>query len=239
MAEGGIGDYFVSDIDDDLDDDLLSAPIVMPASPQVDVAAAPGGQGVETSVPVTEPQVPTVVQRAESEPVSEPAPAAPQAPPEPPAAPEPSEAAVEPQNVPVAPAAPPVTPPPAMARERSREEKLADALNAFMANSPDVQAAALVSLDGFIMASAMPEGMQEDRVGAMSAAILGLGERAAAELGRGHLSQVYIEGVDGVVVLMSAGGRAVLTALAAKEARLGLLLYDMRYSADRIGEIIG
>jgi predicted regulator of Ras-like GTPase activity (Roadblock/LC7/MglB family) len=101
-----------------------------------------------------------------------------------------------------------------------------------------VQAAALVSLDGFIIASALPRGMQEDRDGAMAAAILGLGERAAAELGRGRLSQVFIEGADGYVLLISAGDRAVLTVLADKDAKLGLILYDMKAAATRIGEIL-
>ena len=108
-----------------------------------------------------------------------------------------------------------------------------------MANSPDVQAAALVSMDGFTMASALPEGMQEDRVGAMSAAILGLGERAATELGRGHLTQVFIEGAEGYVVLIAAGPRAVLTTLAQPEAKLGLVLYDMKSTAERISQILG
>ncbi len=90
-------------------------------------------------------------------------------------------------------------------RPPSREERLAAALDELMLESADIQAAALVSMDGFTMASALPEGMQEDRVGAMSAAILGLGERAAAELGRGHLTQVFIEGDDGYVVLIAAG----------------------------------
>ena len=66
----------------------------------------------------------------------------------------------------------------------------------------------------------------------MSAAILGLGERAAAELGRGQLSQVFIEGDDGYVLLIAAGDRAVLTCLADVEAKLGLVLYDMRDAAD-------
>jgi len=122
--------------------------------------------------------------------------------------------------------------------EATREERLVAALDALMESSPDVQAAALVSLDGFTMASALPEGMQEDRVGAMSAAILGLGERAAAELGRGHLSQVFIEGADGYVLLMAAGDRAVLTALAAPESKLGLVIYDMRETAAGIGDIL-
>ncbi len=114
-----------------------------------------------------------------------------------------------------------------------------EVLNGLMAESPDIQASALVSMDGFTMASALPAGMQEDRVGAMSAAILGLGERAAAELGRGHLTQVFIEGDDGYVVLVAAGDRGVLTVLAQKDAKLGLVLYDMKAAADVIAGILG
>ncbi len=139
----------------------------------------------------------------------------------------------------VAPQPMPAVRPVAAARQATREERLATALDGLMEENPDIQAAALVSLDGFTMASALPEGMQEDRVGAMSAAILGLGERAAAELGRGRLSQVFIEGDDGYVVLIAAGDRAVLTCLAGTEAKLGLVLYDMRSSSDSIAEILG
>ncbi len=129
--------------------------------------------------------------------------------------------------------------PAASARQATREERLATALNDLMEDSQDIQAAALVSLDGFTMASALPDGMHEDRVGAMSAAILGLGERAAAELGRGSLSQVFIEGEGGYVMLIAAGGRAVLTCLADTDAKLGLVLYDMRAAADSMAEILG
>lgn len=120
----------------------------------------------------------------------------------------------------------------------SRERRLAGALERLMRDSVDIEAAALVSLDGFMMASALPEHMQEDRVGAMSAAILALGERAAAELGRGRLTQVFIEGESGYVLLVAAGRRAVLTVIARKEAKLGLVLYDMRNTADTIAETL-
>jgi uncharacterized protein len=121
----------------------------------------------------------------------------------------------------------------------SREERLAAALDALMENSQDILAAALVSLDGFTMAAALPDSMQDDRVGAMSAAILGLGERAAAELGRGALTQVFIEGENGYVMLIAAGDKAVLTCIADIEAKLGLVLYDMRDAAEIITEILG
>jgi uncharacterized protein len=85
-----------------------------------------------------------------------------------------------------------------------------------------------VSLDGFIMAAALPKDLEEDRVAAMSAAMLALGERASGELGRGKLSQVFIEGDKGYVLLMSCGNRAALVAMADKNAKLGLVFYDMR-----------
>jgi len=123
--------------------------------------------------------------------------------------------------------------------EPSREDLLVSALDDLMEEDTDIQAAALVSLDGFTMASALPAEMQSDRVGAMSAAILALGERAAAELGRGRLSQVFIEGEDGYVFLIAAGSWAVLTAITDPSAKLGLVIYDMKKAAERIGEILG
>jgi uncharacterized protein len=112
-------------------------------------------------------------------------------------------------------------------------------LGGLISGSPDIEAAAVVSLDGFAMASALPEGMEEDRVGAMSAAILALGERAARELGKGTLTQVFIQGEDGYVMLMAAGQTAVLTCLASADSKLGLVIYDMRRATKAIGEIVG
>jgi len=133
---------------------------------------------------------------------------------------------------------PEVRPEPSIHRP-SREERLAAALDALMENNQEILAAVLVSLDGFTMAAALPPEMEDDRVGAMSAAILGLGERAAAELGRGALTQVFIEGENGYVMLIAAGNRAVLTCIADIEAKLGLVLYDMRDAAETIAEILG
>ena len=96
----------------------------------------------------------------------------------------------------------------------------------------------MVSVDGLTIASALPQGVEEDRVAAMSAAMLSLGERIAAELGRGSLEQVYIKGASGYVVLMSVGSEAVLTALARENAKLGLLLLDMRRTVQALSPLI-
>jgi predicted regulator of Ras-like GTPase activity (Roadblock/LC7/MglB family) len=85
---------------------------------------------------------------------------------------------------------------------KSRTQQMVDRLRELQASSPDIEASAIVSVDGLSIASALPHGVEEDRVSAMSAAMLSLGERIASELGRGSLEQVYIKGQKGYVVLM-------------------------------------
>jgi len=115
---------------------------------------------------------------------------------------------------------------------KSRTELMIQRLKDLRASSPDVEASAVVSVDGLTMASALPSNVEEDRVAAMSAAMLSLGERIATELGRGTLDQVYIKGASGFVVLMSVGEEAVLTVLAREQAKLGLLFLDMRRATE-------
>ena len=111
---------------------------------------------------------------------------------------------------------------------KSRTQKLVDRLRDLQASSPDVEGSAIVSVDGLSIASALHQEIEEDRVSAMSAAMLSLGERIASELGRGILEQVYIRGENGYVLLMAVGEEAVLTVMARKEAKLGLILLDMK-----------
>jgi predicted regulator of Ras-like GTPase activity (Roadblock/LC7/MglB family) len=110
---------------------------------------------------------------------------------------------------------------------KSRTEQMVERLRDLQASSPAVEAAAVVSVDGLSMASSMPAEVEEDRVAAMSAAMLSLGERIASELGRGTLDQVYIKGEKGFVILMAVGEEAVLTVLAREDAKLGLVFLDM------------
>ncbi|MBC8333072.1 MAG: roadblock/LC7 domain-containing protein [Anaerolineae bacterium] len=125
-----------------------------------------------------------------------------------------------------------------VALTKSRSQLMVDRLRDLQTSSPDIEASAVVSVDGLTIASALPQTVEEDRVSAMSAAMLSLGERIASELGRGSLDQVYIKGEEGFVVLMSIGDDAVLTALAREDAKLGLIFLDMRRAADDLTKLI-
>jgi predicted regulator of Ras-like GTPase activity (Roadblock/LC7/MglB family) len=121
----------------------------------------------------------------------------------------------------------------------SRTELMVSRLRLMQVASPDIEASAVVSLDGLIIASALPNEVEEDRVSAMSAAMLSLGERISAELGRGSLEQVYIKGGQGFVILTSIGTDAVLTALAGQHAKLGLVFLEMRRAALDLERMVG
>jgi predicted regulator of Ras-like GTPase activity (Roadblock/LC7/MglB family) len=119
-----------------------------------------------------------------------------------------------------------------------REEMLKTVLQDLNNSSQDVQASAVISTDGLTIASALSTSMDEDRVGAMAAAMLSLGDRTASELSRGTLEQVMIKGDNGYVLLIHAGADAVLTVITSKTAKLGLVFLDALRAAKSISEIL-
>ena len=119
-----------------------------------------------------------------------------------------------------------------------RVDVLTQILEELNTASIDIEASAVVSTDGLMMAALLPPGMDEDRVGAMSAALLALGDRTAKELGRGGQEQVLIKAAQGYILMMHAGKDAVLTVLAKPQARLGLIFLDVKRAADAVGRLL-
>ena len=119
-----------------------------------------------------------------------------------------------------------------------RGTRLEQLLDDLLRSTPEIESAAVVSYDGLPMASAMPGTMDTDRVAAMSAALLSLGERAAEGLGRGLLSQVFVEGEHGTVCLVAAGDEGVLVGVAPREAKIGLVLFELKSTAAAIASVL-
>ncbi len=119
-----------------------------------------------------------------------------------------------------------------------RADMLTSILSELNGSSADIEASAIVSIDGLMMAALLPSSMDEDRVGAMSAALLSLGDRTAKELARGGLEQVLIKGDKGYTLMIHAGEDAVLTVLAKPQAKLGLIFLDVKRAAESISKVI-
>ncbi|RMA96069.1 roadblock/LC7 domain-containing protein [Hydrogenothermus marinus] len=101
------------------------------------------------------------------------------------------------------------------------------------------EGAILVSPDGLTIASILPPDVEEDRVAAMGAAILSLGERVATELNKGELEQLYVKGTKGYVIFTGVKDFAVLGILAPPTVKLGLLLIEIKRAIKKLEEIIG
>ncbi|MDD2892399.1 MAG: roadblock/LC7 domain-containing protein [Halothiobacillaceae bacterium] len=119
-----------------------------------------------------------------------------------------------------------------------RADMLTSILSELNGSSADIEASAIVSTDGLMMEALLPSSMDEDRVGAMSAALLSLGDRTAKELARGSLDQVLIKGDKGYILMTHAGEDAVLTVLAKPQAKLGLIFLDVKRAAEAVSEVI-
>jgi uncharacterized protein len=120
----------------------------------------------------------------------------------------------------------------------SRVDTLNRILRGLQSGSPDVEASALISEDGLMIASALPQHVDDTRVAGMSATLSSLGARAANELERGTVQEVLVRGDSGYAVMLAAGSGTLLLALASKQAKLGLLFLDMRRAADDIRKVL-
>ncbi len=117
-------------------------------------------------------------------------------------------------------------------------ETLEVILQKLISSIPEVKAAAIVSVEGLPIASALPRNVDETRVAAMTAAMLSLGERAAQEFEKGDLEWVYVRGIEGFIFVMSAGSNAVLTMSTSKDVKLGLLLLDSKRACEKIAKLV-
>ena len=120
----------------------------------------------------------------------------------------------------------------------TRGNTLEGVLNELQGSIPEIEACAIVSVEGLPIVSALPTDVDEAKVAAMTAAMLTLGEKAAMELGKGNLEQVNIKGVNGWLLVVQAGLNACITVSTTANAKLGLIFLDMKRAAEKIAKLI-
>lgn len=116
----------------------------------------------------------------------------------------------------------------------SRGEAINNILKALITRSPDIEGCAVISIEGLVIASVMLEEMEEERVAAISAIVLSLGERIVSELSRGTLEQVYTKGEKGYVLISSCGPDAILVIIANQFAKLGMVFLDAKRTSSEL-----
>jgi uncharacterized protein len=120
----------------------------------------------------------------------------------------------------------------------SRVEKLNQILKNMQRMSPEVEACALISDDGLIIASALPAELDDLTVGGITATLHSLGLRAASELARGEVEEVLVRGEFGLAVMKTAATGTLLLLLAGKNAKQGMIYLDMRQAVADIKSVL-
>ena len=105
--------------------------------------------------------------------------------------------------------------------------------------SAGVMASSLVTRDGILISSALPEGIDAEAFAAMTATMMGAAETAFSELKAGAAERVIVEGSRVKIVVVGAGENAILVTMASSDATLGLILHQMRKFGEKIRKILG
>jgi predicted regulator of Ras-like GTPase activity (Roadblock/LC7/MglB family) len=104
--------------------------------------------------------------------------------------------------------------------------------------SEDIESCAVLSGDRDLLSSSHSSAVDRERAGALLAALLDLSERAARNGGKDGASQLRIDTGEGHLLLVRLDGGGALAATTGPDARVGLILYDMRNARSEIDKIL-
>ena|SRR5215212_2331735 len=118
-------------------------------------------------------------------------------------------------------------------------EGLEQALEDLRALSGEVATATVLSKDRELVASTLPPGVDRERYAAMLTALADLAGKTARENGGSRFAQTSIREEGGHVLLVGLEGGGTLAATTGPDARIGLVLYDMRNIRKELERALG
>lgn len=123
-------------------------------------------------------------------------------------------------------------------RVATRSERISEVLRSLRQSTPEIIGATLVSSDGFIVASVLPNEVDEDVMGGMAASLLGVGERIAADLLDSQMEQIYVRAPKGYIIVNACGPEAMLVLLVTREAKLGLIFLELKRTVAELTRVL-
>jgi hypothetical protein len=116
-------------------------------------------------------------------------------------------------------------------------DRIKETLKDLTTHAADIEGAALVSYDGMMIANVLHADSPSDMVAAMTATLLNLGKLCVDMLQRGEVEQVFVKSQNGYIVIGKAGERNVITLLARREAKIGILMNEIKRTAEELLKI--
>jgi predicted regulator of Ras-like GTPase activity (Roadblock/LC7/MglB family) len=104
--------------------------------------------------------------------------------------------------------------------------------------SEDIQSCAVLSGNRDLLSSSHDSAVDRERAGALLATLVDLADRAAREGGKDRATQIRIDAEEGHLLLVRLDGGGVLAATTGPDARVGLVLYDMRNARGEVDRVL-
>jgi predicted regulator of Ras-like GTPase activity (Roadblock/LC7/MglB family) len=105
-------------------------------------------------------------------------------------------------------------------------------------NNPSIKDCAVCSFDGFVLASTYKSEDQFKRIAARSAALISIGELSSRDHSKGKLEHVVVKNSHGLIMLVNAQDKALLTVHLRLGAQTDLIYESMRTAADQVSKIV-
>jgi uncharacterized protein len=126
-----------------------------------------------------------------------------------------------------------------------RVQLLEEILQQLHATVSGLRGTVIVSTEGFVVAAYAGDGhshldnpIDSPQIAAMAASIIALGEHVLARLSHGEIDRILLDGSEGGIVVVPAGREAALAAMVSKDAKLGLVMYEVRRAANEVETIL-
>ena len=104
--------------------------------------------------------------------------------------------------------------------------------------SEDIESCAVLTGDRDLLSSSQDSVVDRERAGALLAALVDLSDKAAREGSKGQASQLRVDTEEGHLLLVRLDGGGVLAATTRPDARVGLVLYDMRNARAEVDRVL-
>jgi len=111
-------------------------------------------------------------------------------------------------------------------------------LNEVMEKDKSIESLVVVSKDGLPISSTLPVE-EEEKTAAVSASLIMLGERAIEDFRKGTFEEIITRGTEGYIVIVNLNQSSALLAVLHKEAKLGLIRFELKTLSKSIADILG
>ena len=120
----------------------------------------------------------------------------------------------------------------------ARTDLLTKKLKELQRSSVDIEGAVITNSEGFVIASVLPPATDEKHLIALTTRVVSTAQRSVKELDRGGLSEVYVMGSDGYILMRSIRENVPLIVLARKDANPEIVFSAMRTAAAELKDLV-